>query len=98
MIYNERKFTVKDLTEEQKALIKHLYLEKDLSMSNVSRESGISPGVVQRFIKEVGWSKDRLKAIKQYHKTKDPKTKLVRTSELSADLNLTPQYYIDRGE
>jgi hypothetical protein len=69
--YNTRTGFVSKLTEEQKNLIKYLYLDKNLSMSKVSRQSGITLGIVQKFIKQEGFSRDRIEALKQYHRIKN---------------------------
>jgi hypothetical protein len=67
--YSAKSGTIATLTEEEKNLIKHLYLDKGLSMSNTSRSSSISLGIVQKFIKLEGISRDRLKAIKMKGKS-----------------------------
>lgn len=92
--YHPRKDFIANLTEEQKTMIKFLYLEKGLSMSSVSRKTNITIGVVQKFIKLEGISRNRIEAVRNYHQTKDVKTKLVASSDLDIK-DLTAEHYIE---
>ena len=67
--YNTKSGFIATLTKEQKDLIKHLYLDKGFCMSYTSRLSNISLGIVQKFIKIEGFSRDRHEAIKMKGKS-----------------------------
>ena len=68
--YNAKSGYITTLTEEQKNLLKSLYLA-GLSMSNTSRISNISLGIVQKFIKMEGLSRDRHESLKMKGKYND---------------------------